>query len=72
MRRGEVWWVSFAGSLGGEVQKTNATAIAVTYDVSVLDRFDCLDGCQTWMSWSDTHELDLAHVSIPTRDTQTG
>jgi hypothetical protein len=24
------------------------------------------------VSWSDTHELDLAHVSIPTRDTLTG
>ncbi len=27
MRRGEVWWVSFAGSLGGEVQKTRPAVI---------------------------------------------
>jgi hypothetical protein len=57
---------------GGEVQKTDATAIAVTNDVSVLDRFDCLDGGQTWVTWSHTHELDLAHAFIPTRDTLTG
>jgi len=44
----------------------------MTNDVSVLDRFDRLDGGQTWVSWSDTDELDLAHVSIPTRDTLTG
>jgi hypothetical protein len=54
------------------VQKTDATAIAVTNDVSVLDRFDCLDGGQTWVPRSDTHELDLAHAFIPTRDTLTG
>ncbi len=27
MRRGEVWWVSFAGSSGGEVQKTRPAVI---------------------------------------------
>jgi hypothetical protein len=56
----------------GEVQKTDATTIAVTNYVSVFDRFDRLDGGQTWVSWPDTHELDLAQVSIPTRDTLTG
>src|ERR1700730_12927956 len=27
MRRGEVWWVSFAGSSGGEVRKTRPAVI---------------------------------------------
>jgi mRNA interferase MazF len=27
MRRGEVWWVSFAGSTGGEVRKTRPAVI---------------------------------------------
>lgn len=27
MRRGEVWWVSFAGSSGGEVKKTRPVVI---------------------------------------------
>jgi mRNA interferase MazF len=27
MRRAEVWWVSFAGSLGGEVRKTRPAVI---------------------------------------------
>jgi mRNA interferase MazF len=27
MRRGEVWWVSFAGNLGGEVRKTRPAVI---------------------------------------------
>jgi mRNA interferase MazF len=27
MRRGEVWWVNFAGSSGGEVQKTRPAVI---------------------------------------------
>jgi mRNA interferase MazF len=27
VRRGEVWWVSFAGSSGGEVQKTRPAVI---------------------------------------------
>jgi len=33
MRRGEVWWVSFAGSSGGEVRKTRP-AIIVSNDAS--------------------------------------
>ena len=35
MRRGEVWWVSFAGSSGGEVRKTRP-AIIVSNDVANL------------------------------------
>ena len=35
MRRGEVWWVSFAGSIGGEVRKTRP-AIIVSNDVANL------------------------------------
>jgi hypothetical protein len=54
------------------MQKTDATAIAVANHVGVLDRLDCLNGRQAWMSWSDTDELDLAHVTIPTRDTLKG
>ena len=27
MRRGEVWWVSFTGSMGGEVRKTRPAVI---------------------------------------------
>jgi mRNA interferase MazF len=27
MQRGEIWWVSFAGSLGGEVRKTRPAVI---------------------------------------------
>jgi mRNA interferase MazF len=33
MRRGEVWWVSFAGSSGGEVRKSRP-AVIVSNDVS--------------------------------------
>jgi len=33
MRRGEVWWVSFAGSSGGEVRKTRP-AVIVSNDVA--------------------------------------
>lgn len=33
MRRGEVWWVSFAGSSGGEVRKTRP-AIIVSNDAA--------------------------------------
>jgi mRNA interferase MazF len=33
MRRGEVWWVSFKGSSGGEVRKTRP-AIIVSNDVA--------------------------------------
>jgi hypothetical protein len=60
------------GSRRSEMQKTNPTAIAVANHVGVLDRFDCLDRRQAWMSWTDTNELDLAHVTIRTRDTLTG
>ena len=35
MRRGEIWWVSFAGSLGGEVRKTRP-AIIVSNDLANL------------------------------------
>ena len=35
MRRGEVWWVSFAGSSGGEVRKTRP-AVIVSNDVANL------------------------------------
>jgi mRNA interferase MazF len=33
MRRGEVWWVSFAGSSGGEVRKTRP-AVIVSNDIA--------------------------------------
>src|SRR5438552_18670621 len=33
MRRGEVWWVSFSGSVGGEVRKTRP-AIIVSNDAA--------------------------------------
>jgi mRNA interferase MazF len=33
MQRGEVWWVSFAGSSGGEVRKTRP-AVIVSNDVA--------------------------------------
>jgi mRNA interferase MazF len=33
MRRGEVWWVSFAGSSGGEVRKTRP-AVVVSNDAA--------------------------------------
>lgn len=35
MRRGEVWWVSFAGSSGGEVRKTRP-AVIVSNDAANL------------------------------------
>jgi mRNA interferase MazF len=33
MRRGEVWWVSFAGTSGGEVRKTRP-AVIVSNDIA--------------------------------------
>jgi mRNA interferase MazF len=33
MRRGEVWWIAFGGSLGGEIQKTRPGVI-VSNDAS--------------------------------------
>jgi len=34
MRRGEVWWVSFAGSSGGEVRKTRPAIIVSNDDAN--------------------------------------
>jgi mRNA interferase MazF len=33
MKRGEVWWVSFSSSIGGEVQKTRP-AVIISNDIS--------------------------------------